>query len=34
VSWKYDGRDFDPDPPGVVRLIVRMTVDKATGYAA
>ena len=34
LSWKYDGRDPDPDPPGAVRLIVRMTVDKATGYAA
>jgi hypothetical protein len=34
VSWKYDGRDLDPDPPGAVRLIVRMTVDKGTGYAA
>jgi PPOX class probable F420-dependent enzyme len=34
LSWKYDGRDPDPDPPGAVRLILRMTVDKATGYAA
>ena len=34
LSWKYDGHDPDPDPPGAVRLIVRMTVDKATGYAA
>jgi PPOX class probable F420-dependent enzyme len=34
LSWKYDGRDPDPDAPGSVRLILRMTVDKATGYAA
>ena len=34
LSWKYDGQDPDPDPPGAVRLILRMTVDKATGYAA
>jgi len=34
LSWKYDGKDPDPDRPGAVRVIVRMTVDKATGYAA
>ena len=34
LSWTYDGTDPDPDPPGAVRLIIRMTVDKATGYAA
>ena len=34
LSWKYDGRDPDPDPPGTVRVILRMEVDKATGYAA
>jgi PPOX class probable F420-dependent enzyme len=34
LSWKYDGRDPDPDQPGAVRLIVRVTIDKATGYAA
>jgi PPOX class probable F420-dependent enzyme len=34
LSWKYDGRDPDPDKPGAVRLILRMAVDKATGYAA
>lgn len=34
LSWAYDGRDPDPDPAGAVRLILRMTVDKATGYAA
>jgi hypothetical protein len=32
LSGKYEGRVPDPDPPGTVRLIVRMTVDKATGY--
>jgi len=34
LSWKYDGRDPDPDRPGAVRLILRMSVDKVTGYAA
>jgi len=34
LSHTYDGKDPDPDPPGALRLIVRMTVDKATGYAA
>ena len=34
LSWRYDGRAPDPDPPGAVRLILRMSVDKATGYAA
>ena len=33
LSHAYDGRDPDPDRPGAVRLILRMTVDKATGYA-
>jgi PPOX class probable F420-dependent enzyme len=34
LSWTYDGHDPGPDPPGAIRLIVRMTVEKATGYAA
>ena len=34
LSWKYDGKDPDPDRPGAVRLILRMTVERATGYAA
>ena len=34
LSWKYDGRDPDPDPPGAVRVVLRLVVDKATGYAA
>ncbi len=34
LSWTYDGHAPDPDPPGAVRLILRMTVEKATGYAA
>lgn len=34
LSWKYDGKDPSPDPPGAVRVIVRMVVEKATGYAA
>ena len=34
LSWKYDGRDPGPDRPGAVRVVVRMKVEKATGYAA
>jgi PPOX class probable F420-dependent enzyme len=34
LSWQYDGKDPDEDPPGAVRLIVRIRVEKATGYAA
>lgn len=34
LSWSYDGHDPDADPAGAVRLILRMSVDKATGYAA
>jgi PPOX class probable F420-dependent enzyme len=34
LSWKYDGRDPGEDRPGAVRVVVRMTVDKATGPAA
>ncbi len=34
LSWKYNGRDPDPDRPGAVRVIVRMTVEKVTGYGA
>ena len=33
LSWKYDGQDPGPDAPGAVRLVLRLTVDKATGYA-
>jgi PPOX class probable F420-dependent enzyme len=34
LSWKYDGRDPGPDRPGAVRVVVRMTIEKAAGYAA
>ena len=34
LSWKYDGRDPDPDRPGAVRVVVRLVVDRATGPAA
>jgi hypothetical protein len=34
LSHAYDGTDPDPDPPGAVRLIIRLEVLKATGYAA
>lgn len=34
LSWKYDGKDPDEDRPGAVRVVVRMAVEKTTGYAA
>jgi PPOX class probable F420-dependent enzyme len=34
LSWKYNGRDPDPDRPGAVRVIIRVDVRKAAGYAA
>jgi PPOX class probable F420-dependent enzyme len=34
LSWKYDGKDPGEDRPGAVRVVVRVTVEKATGYAA
>src|SRR5580693_7963445 len=34
LSWKYDGRDPGQDRPGAVRVVVRMVVEKATGYGA
>jgi PPOX class probable F420-dependent enzyme len=34
LSWKYDGKDPAEDRPGAVRMVVRMDVEKATGYAA
>jgi len=34
LSWKYDGKDPDADRPGAVRVVVRIAVEKATGYAA
>ena len=34
LSWKYDGKDPDPDRPGAVRVVVRVVVEKATRYAA
>lgn len=34
LSWKYDGKDKDPDQPGTERVIVRLLVAKATGRAA
>jgi PPOX class probable F420-dependent enzyme len=34
LSWKYDGKPKDPDPAGFVRVIVRVTPTKVTGYAA
>ncbi|GAA5080839.1 PPOX class F420-dependent oxidoreductase [Nocardia iowensis] len=34
LSWKYDGKDHAEPEPGQIRVVVRVTVDKATGYAA
>jgi PPOX class probable F420-dependent enzyme len=34
LSWKYDGGDPGVDPPGAVRVVVRVEVLKASGYAA
>ena len=34
LSWKYDGQEPREDRPGAVRVVVRMVVEKATGYAA
>lgn len=34
LSWKYDGKDPEADKPGAVRVVVRMTIGKVTGYAA
>ncbi|MFC4946267.1 PPOX class F420-dependent oxidoreductase [Pseudonocardia sp. GCM10023141] len=34
LSWKYDGKPKEPDPEGVVRVVVRVTPTRVTGYAA
>jgi PPOX class probable F420-dependent enzyme len=34
LSWKYDGKDPGADRPGAVRVVVRIEVLKAAGYAA
>ena len=34
LSWKYDGKDPGVDRPGAVRVVVRIAVEKVTGYAA
>ena len=34
LSWKYDGKDPGADRPGAVRVVVRVEVLKAAGYAA
>ena len=34
LSWKYDGKPKEPDPAGFVRVIVRVTPTKITGFAA
>ena len=34
LSWKYDGKDPDDDRPGAVRVVVRMVIERAAGYAA
>ena len=34
LSWKYDGKDPGEDRPGAVRVVLRLAVEKVTGYAA
>ena len=34
LSWKYDGKDPGEDRPGAVRVVARMVIEKAAGYAA
>ena len=34
LSWKYDDKDPGADRPGAVRVVVRLAVQKVTGYAA
>jgi PPOX class probable F420-dependent enzyme len=34
LSWRYDGRDPDEDRPGAVRVVVRLTVERAAGPGA
>jgi PPOX class probable F420-dependent enzyme len=34
LSWKYGGKDPGADRPGAVRVVVRVEVHKAAGYAA
>jgi PPOX class probable F420-dependent enzyme len=34
LSWKYDSKDPGEDQPGAVRVVVRVEVLKAAGYAA
>lgn len=34
LSWKYDGKDPGEDQPGAVRVVVRVEVLRAAGYAA
>jgi PPOX class probable F420-dependent enzyme len=33
LSWKYDGQDPRQDRPGMVRVVVRIAVDKVSGRA-
>jgi PPOX class probable F420-dependent enzyme len=33
LSWVYDDKAADPDDPGVVRIVARVTPTKVTGYA-
>jgi PPOX class probable F420-dependent enzyme len=34
LSWKYHGREPAADVPGASRVVVRMAVEKAAGFAA
>lgn len=33
LSWVYDGKAAEPDAPGVVRVVARITPTRLTGYA-
>src|ERR1700754_2438994 len=32
LSWKYDGKPKDPDPESFIRVVIRVTPTKVTGY--
>ncbi|KAA2254040.1 PPOX class F420-dependent oxidoreductase [Solihabitans fulvus] len=34
LSWKYDGKPFEQDAEGAVRVVVRVSPQRLTGYAA
>jgi PPOX class probable F420-dependent enzyme len=34
LSWKYEGKDHAEPEPGQTRVVIRVEVEKVTGYAA